>query len=103
MPSSAYDSAIFRDFFGTPPMRAVFSDETLAKRYVEVEVALAQAEAKVGVIPAEAAEAIAARGAGLKLDLPHLKAETDIVGYPIVGVVHQLANGVGDAGGYVHW
>jgi 3-carboxy-cis,cis-muconate cycloisomerase len=103
MPSSAYDSAIFRDFFGTPAMRAVFSDETLAKRYVEVEVALAQAEAKVGVIPAEAAEAIAARGAGLKLDLPHLKAETDIVGYPIVGVVHQLAKGVGDAGGYVHW
>ena len=103
MPSSAYDSAIFRDFFGTPAMRAVFSDEALAERYVEVEVALAQAEAKVGVIPMEAAKTIAERGAGLKVDLPHLKAETDIVGYPIVGIVHQMAKGVGDAGGYVHW
>lgn len=103
MPSSAYDSSIFRDFFGTPAMRAVFSDETLAERYVEVEVALAQAEAKVGVVPAAAAEAIAKRAKGLKLDLAQLKAETDIVGYPIVGIVHQLAKGVGDAGGYVHW
>lgn len=103
MPSSAYDSSIFRDFFGTPAMRAVFSDETLAERYVEVEVALAQAEATVGVVPAAAAEAIAKRAKGLKLDLAQLKAETDIVGYPIVGIVHQLAKGVGDAGGYVHW
>ena len=69
MASSASDSAIFRDFFGTPQMRSVFSDERLAERYVEVEVALAKAEAKVGVIPAAAAEEIVRRGAGVKLDL----------------------------------
>ncbi|MGE0765602.1 MAG: 3-carboxy-cis,cis-muconate cycloisomerase [Hyphomicrobiaceae bacterium] len=103
MPSSAYDSAIFRDFFGTPAMRAVFSDETLAGRYVEVEAALARAEAKVGVVPTAAAEVITKRAEGLALDLAQLKAETDVVGYPIIGVVHQMAKGVGDAGGYVHW
>jgi len=103
MSSSAFDSAIFRDFFGTPPMRAVFSDERLAARYVEVEAALARAEATVGVIPAIAADEIVKHAASLKLDLAHLKAETDIVGYPIIGVVHQMAKGVGDAGGYVHW
>ncbi|MGD9806878.1 MAG: 3-carboxy-cis,cis-muconate cycloisomerase [Hyphomicrobiaceae bacterium] len=103
MPSSAYDSSIFRDFFGTPAMRAVFSDEKLAERYVEVEVALARAEAKAGVVPANAAEEIVRCSQGLKLDLAQLKAETDIVGYPIIGVVHQMAKGVGDAGGYVHW
>src|SRR6185503_16399077 len=32
-----------------------------------------------------------------------LKTETDVVGYPIVGIVHQLAAHVGDAGRYVHW
>ena len=32
-----------------------------------------------------------------------LKTETDLVGYPIVGVVHQLAKQCGDAGRYVHW
>ncbi len=103
MPSTVYDSAIFRDMFGTPAMRAVFSDEALARRYVDVEVALARAEAKAGVIPAEAAAEIERRAAAIEVDLPALKAETDIVGYPIVGIVHQLAKGAGDAAGYVHW
>lgn len=84
-------------------MRAVFSDEVLARRYVDVEVALARAEAAVGVISSVAAAEIARRAEALTVDLPKLKAETDIVGYPIVGIVHQLASGAGDAGGYVHW
>lgn len=103
MPSTVYDSAIFRDMFGTPAMRAVFSDEMLARRYVEVEVALARAEAKVGVIPPAAADAIAKAGAALATDLAKLKAETDVVGYPIIGIVHQLAKAAGEAGGFVHW
>jgi 3-carboxy-cis,cis-muconate cycloisomerase len=103
MPSTAYDSTFFRDLFGTPAMREVFADSALARRYVEVEVALARAEAKVGVIPAAAADEIAARAEGLALDLAKLKAETDVVGYPIVGIVHQMAKASGAAGGYVHW
>ena len=42
MPSTVLDSALFRDIFGTPAMRAVFADVALIARYVEVEVALAQ-------------------------------------------------------------
>ena len=103
MPSTAYDSAIFRDMFGTPAMRAVFADETLARRYVEVEVALAKAEARAGVVPAAAAHEIAHRASSLSLDIATLKAETDVVGYPIVGIVHQMAKASGEAAGYVHW
>ena len=44
MPSTVFDSAIFRDAFGSPAMRAVFSDDAAVARYVEVEVALAAAE-----------------------------------------------------------
>ena len=32
MPSTAFDSAIFRDVFGAPAMRAIFSDEATAAR-----------------------------------------------------------------------
>ncbi len=103
MPSTPFDSAIFRDTFGTPAMRAVFSDEAAVRRYVEVEVALAAAEARAGVIPGEAAEAIRRGARPDAIDLAKLKAETDLVGYPIVGVVHQLASQVGDAGRYIHW
>jgi 3-carboxy-cis,cis-muconate cycloisomerase len=103
MPSTPFDSAIFRDAFGTPAMRAVFCDEAAVHRYVEVEVALAAAEARIGVIPQEAATAIRQGARPETIDLDRLKAETDVVGYPIVGVVHQLAKQVGEAGRYVHW
>lgn len=103
MPSSVFDFVIFRDMFGTPAMRAVFSDEAVARRYMEVEVALAQAEAKVGVIPAEAAREIKARSNPADIDLAKLKSETDVVGYPIIGIVHQMAKQCGEAGRFVHW
>ncbi|NJO33485.1 MAG: hypothetical protein HC869_10395 [Rhodospirillales bacterium] len=103
MPSTVFDSSMFRDLFGTPAMRSVFSDEALARKYVEVEVALAKAQAQVGVIPPAAATQITEQAATTATDLGKLKTETDIVGYPIVGIVHQLAAHVGDAGRYVHW
>ena len=98
-----FDSAIFRDAFGSAGMREIFSDEGLIARYVEVEVALAAAEARVGVIPKDAAAAIKKLARADAIDVAKLKAETDLVGYPIVGVVHQLAKQCGDAGRYVHW
>ena len=33
MPSTVFDSAIFRDAFGTPAMRAIFADEATVARY----------------------------------------------------------------------
>ena len=85
MPSTVFDSGIFRDAFGAPAMRAVFCDEAMIARYVEVEVALAAAEASVGVIPKDAAEAIKRLARAEAIDVGKLKAETDLVGYPIVG------------------
>ena len=59
--TTVLDSILFRDAFGTSAMREVFSDFSLISRYAEVEIALARAEARCGVIPAEAAEQIAKR------------------------------------------
>lgn len=88
--TTVFDSVLFRDAFGTPSMREVFSDRTLIGRYVEVEIALAKAEAKCGVIPVEAADAIARQADASGLDLDVLRQETDNVGYPILPLVHQL-------------
>ena len=101
--TTAIDSILFRDAFGTPRMREVFSDFTLISRYVEVEVALAQAEARCGVIPAEAASEIARRCNAKALDFEMLRKETDLVGYPILPLVHQLVKQCGEAGRYLHW
>lgn len=101
--TTAIDSLLFRDAFGTPSMRAVFSDHALIQRYIEVEIALAKAEAACGVIPAEAADQIAANCSFEALDFGLLRRETDNVGYPILPLVHQLVRQCGEAGRYVHW
>jgi len=101
--STVIDSILFRDAFGTAAMREIFSDRALIDRYVEIEVALARAEAKVGVIPSEAATEIAAKADAAKFDFDKLREETDLVGYPILPVVHQLVKQCGEAGRYVHW
>jgi 3-carboxy-cis,cis-muconate cycloisomerase len=103
MASTVVDSILFRDAFGTAKMRAVFSDHALIQRYIDVEVALAKAEARVGVIPADAAEVIARESTIERIDFDHMREETDIVGYPILPLVHQLVEMCGDAGRYVHW
>lgn len=101
--TTAVDSVLFRDAFGTPRMREIFSDYALIERYVEVEVALAKAQGRCGVIPAAAAAAIAERCDAGKLDIDLLRTETDIVGYPILPLIHQLVKQCGEVGGYVHW
>lgn len=101
--STVLDSILFRDAFGTPAMRDVFSDRRLIARYIEVEVALAKAEARCGVISSEAAEVIARESSLERIDFDHMRHETDIVGYPILPLVHQLVSMCGEAGRYVHW
>ena len=64
---------------------------------------LARAEARCGVIPAAAAEQIAAGSRIDDLDFDLLRHETEIVGYPILPLVHQLVSMCGEAGRYVHW
>jgi 3-carboxy-cis,cis-muconate cycloisomerase len=81
----------------------VFSDHASIVRYVEVEIALARAEARCGVIPAEAADAIAKKSNAAAFDFDLLRQETENVGYPILPVVHQMAKQCGEAGRYVHW
>ena len=102
------DSAIFADMFGTPAMRGVFGDEAFLARCIEVEAALARAQGRLGIIPAEAGDAITRGASALTsgrraLDLVRLKKETETVGYPILPLVRQLAECAGDYGRYVHW
>jgi 3-carboxy-cis,cis-muconate cycloisomerase len=101
--TTVLDSILFRDAFGTPPMREVFSDIALISRYAEVEIALAKAEARCGVIPQEAADSIARLTDVSALDFDLLRQETDTVGYPILPLVHQMVKQCGEAGRYVHW
>src|SRR5438128_1034752 len=100
----ALDSMMYRDMFGSAAIRGVFADVALVQYWLDVEAALAHAEAEVGLIPLEAADSIQAVCSLSHLDLDELKAGTELVGYPILPLVRQIAHAVGDgASGYVHW
>ncbi|WP_442893428.1 3-carboxy-cis,cis-muconate cycloisomerase [Bradyrhizobium sp.] len=103
MASTMFDNVLYRDVFSTPAMRAVFSDDAVLKAYVQAEVALAVAQGETGVIPREAAEAIARHAPAVVLDRGQLKIDTENVGYPIVGLVRQLSQQLGEPGRYLHW
>jgi 3-carboxy-cis,cis-muconate cycloisomerase len=104
MSSTVFDSALYRDMFGTAEMRAIFSDAGFLERCLEVEAALARAQAGLGLIPAAAASEISAKAKPGILDYARLKRETEVVGYPILPLVRLLAAAcAGDAGRYVHW
>ena len=98
------DSAILGGLFGTDPMRRVFTDEGRLQAMLDVEAALARVEARLGIVPAEAAEAITRAAKVDRLSLDELAASTRIVGYPVVGLVKALGRAAGgDAARYVHW
>src|SRR3712207_4636141 len=104
MPSTIIDSAIFSDIFSAEAMRAVWSDENRTQKYLEIEAALARVQAQLGIIPAEAAEEIVANCSIDRIDMVKLRAQTERIGYPILGVVSQINALCRDKlGEYCHW
>jgi 3-carboxy-cis,cis-muconate cycloisomerase len=104
MPSSLIDSAVFRDIFSTEAMRRVWSDENRVVKYLDFEVALARAQARLGIIPKEAAEEICKHCNVGEFDCAKLKTQTERIGYPVLPVVQQLValcrDGLGE---WCHW
>ncbi len=95
---------LFGALYGTPAMREAFGTRRRLDAMLRFEVGLARAEARCGVIPAPAAEAIAAAADVDRIDIGAVAASAETVGYPVVGLTKQLARLAGeDAGRYVHW
>jgi 3-carboxy-cis,cis-muconate cycloisomerase len=104
MTATALDSAIFRDIFSTPEMRAVFSDERRTSYYLEIEAALARVQGRLGIVPKEAAREIERQCRIENIDFARLKQQTERIGYPILGVVQQIVSLCADGlGEWCHW
>jgi 3-carboxy-cis,cis-muconate cycloisomerase len=103
MPSIPIDSEIDGANFGTSEMRELFSDAEYLQFMLDVEAALARVESRLGLIPAAAADTIAAAAKVAKLDLRYIAASTSKVGYPVVALVKELGRVAGDdAARYIH-
>jgi 3-carboxy-cis,cis-muconate cycloisomerase len=103
MPTNPADGPILGTLYGSDAMRAVFDERAYFQRMLDVEAALAQVQARLGIIPAEAAKVIGEAAARDDLRTEVLAASARNVGYPVVGLVSELSRGAGDAGGWTHW
>ena len=76
MAATALDSTIFGGIFTTEEMRHVFSDEQRVAFYLEFEAALARVQARLGIIPGEAATEIERTCKIDNIDFARLKQQT---------------------------
>ena len=82
----------------------LFSETATISRYLQVEIALAETEAALGIIPGQAAQAIAANATLDNIDRERYRQDFATVGFPIVGLVRQLTEIVPDEfGQFTHW
>ena len=104
MAASIVDSSIFQGIFSSDEMRQVWSDENRTSKYIDIERALAIVQARLGLIPQEAADEIVSHCHLDQIDMARLRQQTERIGYPILGVVTQINQLCRDKlGEYVHW
>ena len=87
-----------------PGIRALYQLENRWQAWLDVEAALARAQAELGIIPADAAEAIAAKARLELMDRTRIDEGFARTGHTLVPLVWELGRIVGEPhGGWVHW
>ena len=98
-----FHSFMTRHWFA-PEAVAIWSDASTVQAWLDVEVALAQSQAELGLIPDEVVGAIATACRSERLDFARLSADIAHAQHPFVPVLKQLEALAGEpAAGYIHW
>jgi len=83
-------SAVYAHLWGTDELRDVFADEGRLQSWLDILAALAQAQADLSIVPAEAAAEIAAASRIERLDLDYLVAETRATSHSTLGLIRAM-------------
>jgi len=98
------DSRFFGDGFATPEARTIFSDTTRLQRWLDVEVALAEAQADLGMIPAKAAKTLAVTADLEAFDLDAVAQDMKLTGHSLVPLLRAWQTLCGpEAAQYLHF
>lgn len=97
------DGVLFKDSFGTAEMREIFREEQFIQQFLEVEAALARAEARVGLVPEEAAAALTEKATLDHVDLAAVEENVAEKGLFTVAIIEAWRESFGEEGEYIHW
>src|SRR5215831_7520704 len=90
--------------YGSPEMRMVFEEDAKLQRWLDVESAVAKAQAAIGIIPKEAAEEIAKRAQSDIVTLDRVKQIEKETNHDLMAMVLALTEKCSkEAGRYVHY
>ena len=107
MTNAPTTSSLLTPLMSSAAMRAVLDDRARLQHMLNVEVALARAEAALGVIPASCVDAIAEAAHAERYDIAALgqeAVESATVAVPFVkALTAEVAKDDAKAAGYVHW
>ncbi len=103
MAVSPLDSPLFGPLFADAEVAACFADDALIQSMLDVEAALARAQAGLGLIPEDAAARIAESARIDRIDMDAVRAGTAADGVPVIALVRELRAAVGEeAAAHVH-
>lgn len=98
-----FESFVTRHWF-CGEATAVWSDAATLQAWLDVEAALAEAQAELGVVPPAVAAVIRRHACAEAFDLDGLADAIAFAQHPLVPVLHRLEALCGEpAAGYVHW
>src|SRR3972149_37249 len=107
MPAHISDSLIYRNSWGTDETRALFDDEPRTRAWLEILAALAEAQAEVGLIPAEAARDVARACRELPLDaefFEEVRRGFEATNHSTLGLIKAVQRRCpGDSGEWVYY
>lgn len=83
------DSTMYAHLWGTPELAAVFDERARLQSWLDILVALANAQADLRIIPASSARAIAAATVDA-LDLDHVAEQTRVTSHSTLGLIRGL-------------
>ncbi|MGZ7444773.1 adenylosuccinate lyase [Paenibacillus sp. TH7-28] len=104
MPSHVIDMIMLQNNFGTAEMRQVWSDENRLQKHLDVEAALALAEAELALIPAESAAVIADKAKVELMNIEEIAQEVLKVKHSLMPTLKALQNLCGpEHGEWIHY
>src|SRR5687768_9163196 len=86
--------------YSNPEMGRIWSDQRKYETWLQVEVAAAEAMARAGIVPAEAARDIRDRGA---FDIARIEAIEEVTQHDVIAFTTSVAEHVGPSARWLHF
>src|SRR4051794_4853078 len=83
-------SRLYAHLWGTPELAAVFDERPMLQSWLDILVALAKAQAELGIVPASAAATIADSARVDALDLDYAAEQTRLTSHSTLGLIRAL-------------